>query len=328
MASTEDKRFFVVTIDTEIDKSADWMVPPDESFHSVLEGIPARLSPLFDGFGTKPTYLLSSEVIENDDCVSTLKGLRDCELGTHLHGDLIEPQRTIYELRNRSTAAMQCSYSKEIEREKLANLTDLFIRKFGHRPTSFRAGRFGAGKNTVGLLEELGYMVDSSVTPCVDWDFPEGRADFMHVRDQPYFPGRADIVDAGDSRILEVPVSIVCPRIRRYLHYSGNVRLLRHMNKFVESMFPAVWLRPSVHSTEEMLRVARSMERRKSPVVLNMMFHSMEVIPNASPYTKTEKECVAYLKRVEDILRYCRKNGFVFATLSELYPHYREDKHV
>jgi len=57
---------------------------------------------------------------------------------------------------NQNTSEIQSSYSQEIEFEKLKNLTDLFINKFGHRPTSFRAGRFGAGNNTISALENLG----------------------------------------------------------------------------------------------------------------------------------------------------------------------------
>ena len=81
----------LITIDTEIDKAKDWRVSSSESFSSVTTGIPDKLTKIFSKYGARPTYLLSPEVIRNDECVSILKNLKDCELGTHMHGDMIEP---------------------------------------------------------------------------------------------------------------------------------------------------------------------------------------------------------------------------------------------
>ena len=80
----------LITIDTEINKSRNWRVSSNQSFSSVTEGIPEKLTTLFSKYGARPTYLLSSEVIRDDDCLSVLRSLKDCELGTHLHGDMID----------------------------------------------------------------------------------------------------------------------------------------------------------------------------------------------------------------------------------------------
>ena len=311
--------FFVVTIDTEIDRSPDWRVSADESFSSVLDGIPRKLTPLFNRFGAKPTYLLSNEVIENKDCVAVLKNIDSCELGSHLHGDLVEPQRKVYKLGNTFNLAMQNSYPEEIEYQKLKNLTNLFVEKFGYSPTSFRAGRFAAGNNTITSLEELGYLVDSSVTPGVDWDYPEGRTNFLYAREQPYFPSKENLLAEGSSKVLEVPISIVPPRFKKHLYILDKVK---PVSGIVNRIFPTRWLRPSFQNSSEMLGVIKKMIRRyrmNNAVVLNMMFHSMEVIPGASPYTKTEGECQALLERIKTVLEYCARNSFAFATLSELY---------
>ena len=314
--------FFVITIDTEIDKSLNWKVSANETFSSVLDGIPKKLTPLFNQFGARPTYLLSSEVMENKECVSLLKSIDNCELGTHLHGDLIEPQRKVYKLANTRTGEMQNSYPKELEYQKLKNLTNLFIEKFGYPPTSFRAGRFAAGNNTVTLLEELGYLVDSSVTPGIDWNLPEGRANFLQAREQPYFPSKENLLEEGNSKVLEVPVSIVAPRFKKYFYTVDKVKVLRPVSVIINTIFPARWLRPSSQNPSGMLGVITKLLKRyggNNAIVLNMMFHSMEVIPNASPYTKTEDECEALLGRMGMVLEYCATNNFNFVTLSELY---------
>lgn len=315
--------FLVITIDTEIDKSINWRIPENETFLSVLKGIPNRLTPLFNQFGAKPTYLLSSEIIENDECVGLLKGVENCELGTHLHGDLLEPQRRVFELANAETSDMQCSYPYEIEYRKLSNLTNLFKVKFGYRPSSFRAGRFGAGNNTILLLEELGYRVDSSITPGIDWNFPEGRANFLEAKEQPYFPSKQNILKEGDSKVLEVPISIVSPSFRRFIHSFGKIRELHLVKKITNYAFPACWLRPSRQSSREMIHVINYYLKRygeNDHLVLNMMFHSMEIIPKASPYTRTEDECLSFLNRIKRVLQYCVSTNALCLTLSELYP--------
>lgn len=311
------KIFFTITIDTEIDRSLDWKVSEKETFFSVLEGIPKKLTPLFDKFAAKPTYFLSNEVMENNDCVNALKNIENCELGAHLHGDLIEPQRKIYGLSKAWTGAMQNSYTGEIEFQKLKNLTDLFFEKFGYKPKSFRAGRFAAGSNTIISLEKLGYLVDSSVTPGIDWNYPEGRANFIDAENQPYFPSKKNILKTGDSKILEVPVSIVGSEFRTPI---------KLFNKIVSKIFPIYWLRPSFQNSEEMIYVIKKIKNQnfeKKNIVLNMMFHSMEIIPSASPYTKTEKDCEDFLKKIEKVLEYCKINKFDFVTLSELYPYFK-----
>ena len=67
------------------------------------------------------------------------------------------------------TDAFQRDYPPDVEAAKLRDLTELFSRTFGRSPTSFRAGRFGIGPHSIPILEELGYLVESSVTPHMDW---------------------------------------------------------------------------------------------------------------------------------------------------------------
>jgi hypothetical protein len=50
-----------------------------------------------------------------------------------------------------------------LEGAKLALLTDTIAAGFGTRPIVYRAGRYGIGPNTLGLLADLGYRIDSSM---------------------------------------------------------------------------------------------------------------------------------------------------------------------
>src|SRR5258707_2132156 len=158
--------FLCVTIDCECDKGPGWRSQLPMRFDAVSEGIARRLSPLFAHHRAKPTYLLSSEVIRDAASRSILASLSGSrELGTHLHGEYVETDGPIAQV----TSDFQRDYPLDVERHKLGLLTEQFRSAFGERPRSFRAGRFGIGTHTVPLLEELGYEVDSSVTPFVDW---------------------------------------------------------------------------------------------------------------------------------------------------------------
>jgi len=304
----------LITIDTEIDKSRNWRVSSTQSFSSVTEGIPDKLTKLFSIYGARPTYLLSPEVIRDDDCLSILKNLNNCELGTHLHGDLIEPFGHEGPMANMHTNNMQSSYNYEIERQKMTNLTSLFATRFGHKPISFRAGRFAVGPNTLKILEELHYKVDSSVTPHIDWNNKEGRANFLNAPDQPYYPRQNDLLAPNGSGVLEVPVTILRSANCKKWHAKAIHSISRRI-------YPLQWLRPSYNTGDGMVDVMRRTSEvyaDKRDVTLTMMFHSMEVMPGASPYAAKEEDCRRILDHIEQALTHAKDNGFRFSTLGEM----------
>ncbi len=314
----------LITIDTEIDKGKDWKVSANESFSSVTTGIPDKLGRLFAKYGAKPTYLLSPEVIRDDACLSVLKHLKDCELGTHMHGDMIDPLGHQGSMANMATDNMQSSYTYEIERQKMVNLTALFATRLGYKPLSFRAGRFGAGLNTLRILDELNYKVDSSVTPNIDWNYKEGRANYLNAPDQPYYPMETDMLAPNGRGVLEVPVTILEPEKHRKWHSTA-------LHSLTDRLYRLQWLRPSNNTGEGMVEVMRQVVKQhadKKDVTLTMMFHSMEVMPGASPYADTEKDCQTLLDKIEMALAYAKDNQFRFSTLGEMPQYFRRPPRI
>lgn len=297
MREATERVLFLITIDTECDHDPKWTRSQPLAFRSVCEGVPQRLQPLFEAVGAVPAYLLTVEVMEDRQCVDTLRSLHGhFELGTHLHSAFIEPQKKYQDYAGVDSPDFQCHCAPEIEYEKLANLTRLFQREFGYAPRSFRAGRFGAGPNTIDALERLGYLVDTSVTPYMLWEHPDGPVDYRDAPEQPYAPAPGSLTRRGrDARgIVEIPVSM-------------RPRFLRN----------AQWLRPwmsSVESMKEVVRYQLKRHARSRTVVLNMMFHSMEVIPQATPYPQSEEEVSRYLDALYAILAWCRDQGYGFVS--------------
>jgi len=299
--------YLIVSIDCECDKGAKWRSQRPLAFTGVTDGIARRLQPLFARYGAKPTYLLSAEVMRDPASAETLARLEGShELGAHLHGEYADPGAFEPEV----TSAFQRDYPPDVEAAKLRYLTDLFSRTFGRRPTSFRAGRFGIGPHSIPILEELDYLVESSVTPHMDWA-PNGAPGlaFLSAPTQPYHPDRRDAGRPGESPLLEVPVTI---RPHRFAP-------LPFIGRRVEPR----WLRPTRTSAQalanlarEEMAAARAVDAER-PIVLNAMFHNVEIIPDASPYAKNEREAHAILTRLEGLLAFARGEGISVVGLSD-----------
>jgi len=253
--------------------------PP--SFEGVTDGVVRRIHPFFERFGAKPTYLLSPDVLRDPRCLETFGRLATCsELGTHL-----------------DQAAAN-------ERDALTEVTDLFIRAFGHQPQSFRGDAGGRESAPIAILESLGYAVDSSVTPCL------GRS--VEAPTQPYRPD-PDPEDAGrpgDSTVLEVPATI-----RR--------RTLSALPGLGGRLGPR-WLRPTRGPTNALLRVAEdelAAARRAAPtlpVILNAVLENVDVVPAASPHGANEEAARGILDGLRALLAFARRLDMPVVGLSDV----------
>jgi hypothetical protein len=304
VASNIEKVLLTVSIDTECDHDTKWIRANPLTFNSILTGVPNRLQPAFEEVGAIPTYLLTVEVMEDLECVNALRTLSGSyEYGTHLHAAFIEPEKKYYDYAGIDSPDFQSSYAPDIEFQKLKNLSELFERSFGYAPTSFRAGRYGANHHSLNSLQRLGYLVDSSVTPHIRWTEPNGVADFRKAPEQPYFPSKSSESESAPyekGRILEVPVTV-------------KPRLIRRSPK---------WFRPWFASVDEMKGIFRyHLNKYRSSQILsiNMMFHSMEVIEEASPYPQTAADVARFIDDMQRTLSWCQSEGAEFRGLSSLY---------
>ena len=295
-------RLLVISIDTEIDKCADWRIATPCSFKSITEGIPNILSPLFDRYGAIPTYLLSPEVIENDEACDVLSdlGIR-AELGTHLHPQFIEPERDLWpdNMDGKNANNIQSQYSREVEARKLQLLTENFKRRFGKSPTSFRAGRYGLSNHSFELLAGLGYIVDSSVTPGLIWKYAEGKLDYRKWSNDP------QIIKTNAGSIVELPLSILPnSRISPYLQLLPNL-IQRTAVKALGKRATFQWLRPSWAKPRDLINYLEYSTEQ----VLVLMFHSMEIITGASPYSVHIEDVKRIISILEELLEYCAKEN-------------------
>jgi hypothetical protein len=308
MSAGSESVFLCVSIDCECDKGPGWKTQKPLSFTGIIEGIAARLQPLFRHYGAKPTYLLSPEVLRDERSAAALAKIEsECELGTHLHGEFVEPGAFEPDV----TSAFQCNYDLPTEREKLRELTALFNLTFKSNPRSFRAGRFGIGRNSLGLLADLGYKVDSSVTPFKEWAKAGApAADFRDAPTQPYWPVLENPVAVSPTPgpLLEVPVTIR-PKALSYLPVVG-------------SLLEPNWLRPTKASGENLIGLAKAEiaagQGKGRPIILNCMFHNVEIQEGCSPYAASREEAEAILSRLGALLGFARGAGIAVIGLGDV----------
>lgn len=305
---------FAITIDTEVDKSHDWRVSNPETYVGINRGVSEVLQPLFDRYGVKPVYFLSNEILADpglSEVFSRYQAARTAELATHLHFEAAGPV-SIEKIAGQDLSGIQAQLSEMQERQALIWLTEKFEERFGEKPASFRAGRYGLGANSIRLLAELGYRIDSSVTPGIAWEYDIGgqiiSCDYRHASQHPYECAADNASLPGSSGILEVPVSLrKAPLTPREL-----LRLVLGKPR------RWVWARPGFATKSEMSKMIReSAINGNEKDILVMMFHNMEVIPAASPYCGTEAEAIAHVGEIEHFIKCAINEGLKPITLRQ-----------
>lgn len=307
--------FCCITIDTEPDSDTNWRRSTPLSYRSILTGIPEQLRPIWNKYEVFPTYFVSPEVVMSEICCEVLKDEVDCsaEIGSHLHGEYIEPEKKYPFIEGTLSDDYPCfAYLSDIEYEKIKNLTKLIMDNIGSRPKSYRAARYGADLETIRALVKLRYNVDSSITPHISWR-GSGGPDHSRGLEQPYWISETNYYSPdsrGEKKLLEIPITI------------GEKRFGSLGRCLPESWLLYSWLRPTHMTVYEMKHLADQYIEKyqnKGSVFLNMMFHSMEIVPNASPYTRSSLGTMLILWRLENIIKYLKKIGCEFITLQEAH---------
>lgn len=293
--------YLVVTIDTEEDMPG-WQVQPTPRVTNAA-ALP-RLQRVCEEHGLEPTYLVTHPMATQDPARGILKELAaHAEIGAHLHAWTCPPFDG--ELTDRVN--YQKDLSRARQREKLLRLGDAIEQGLGVHPTSHRAGRFGLDEVGFEVLEELGYLVDSSVAPLIDLR-ADGGPDYRGAPLAPYAPRRGAWLRAGEPRpLLEVPVGIALTRALpsplrwAYLHSPRALKLRGLLSKDYLGWIDLFWLYPTQYAVAEMQRAALAL-RRAGSAVWTLFLHSSELEPGQSPYTRSAEEVDRLLQRIDEFL--------------------------
>ncbi|MDF0665633.1 MAG: hypothetical protein P0119_06100 [Nitrospira sp.] len=309
----------VITIDTEEDN---WGIY--SQFGATLKNIERipELQALFDEFGAIPTYLITYPVATDPKAQSILNDIRRkgrCEIGAHCHPWNTPPFTEICSVKN----SWLCNLPSVLQLNKVRALTKMIAETFGVRPYSFRAGRWGFSVTVGEHLAALGYKVDTSITPYLDWTRDHGP-NFTQYSPLPFQLGvRNRIGEDFPVNVIEIPASI------GYLQ--ANANLSHKIYDFAKRPFPEflrlpgilaklglvnkIWLTPELCNSVSMIRLAEVMMRRGLPI-MNLSFHSTTLVAGLTPFVSTSADERKFLTGIKDFLRYAKDSGCEFHTLS------------
>ena len=170
-----------ITIDTEEDAWGEYLQNPNAPVDNVYY-LPV-LQKLLDKYGAMPTYLINYPVVSNGKARRILRKILEkgrCEIGTHCHPWNTPP---FEEGIGRHKMAL-CDLPNELLIKKMEELHKTIIERLKVVPLSFRAGKWCFGTSVAQCIYDLGYIIDTSVSPFVDWTDEEGP-DFSNA---PTFP--------------------------------------------------------------------------------------------------------------------------------------------
>lgn len=306
----------LVVVDTE--EEFDWSLPFDRASNAT-RSIPAqdRVHEIYDRFGLVPTYVMDYPVASSPVASRYLRALVDsgrAEFGTHCHPWVTPPHGEAVTLFN----SFHGNLPVELEAAKIRASTDAIAQAFGRAPKVFKAGRYGLGPNTMGILKELGYTVDCSYVPHTSFS-REGGPSFYHTPVQPFFTDPS-------CMLLEVPMSVgVCgvfggmgrrvPAIFDHpLSRAGRIPGVANRLGLLERLR----LSPEGYDLESQTRVMTTLFNQGLKV-FTLTYHSPTLQPGNTPYVNSQEDLTRFLATIEGVLSFFRDQlGGRFSTMSEI----------
>lgn len=286
----------MVVIDTE--EEFDWHGPFGRTGHSVdaLDDL-GRAQALFEGFGIVPVYAVDYPVADNPDRAAALRGwiaAGRAVLAAQLHGWVTPP----FEERVSRANSYQGNLPPALEHAKLAALIARVTDSFGVRPVIHKAGRYGIGPATPGIIAGLGFEIDLSICPRFDGR-RDGGPDHTRYSADPFRFGPG-------GRLLELPSTAgycgVLAPLGNPLHgLVASAPLERARLKAAFSrlgLLERIRLSPEGYSLADLKRLTRRL-LADGTRVLTFSFHSPSLRPGCTPYVKDADD-------LERLLATCR----------------------
>lgn len=293
-----------VVVDTE--EEFDWNAPFDRASTcvSAMEAI-GRGQAVFDAFSLKPTYVADFPVVDRPEGARPLLEILQagrCHVGAHLHPWVNPP----HDEPVNSLNSFACNLPETLEAAKIRALHARIEEVFGVPPVVYKAGRYGLALRTVTILEILGFLVDNSVIPHMDFS-AVGGPDFRGAAETPYWisptilempctTGYSGLL-AQSGQTLHEWASRPSLAPVRAVGALARLRLLNRIN-----------LSPETSTLAEMISLTRALYRR-GVRCFTMTFHSPSLQPGHTPYVNSTPELSAFLDRLRG---YC---DFFFGAL-------------
>lgn len=283
-----------VVIDTE--EEFDWSAPfnpQSTGTRNIAEQGLAQA--IFDRYGIVPTYVIDYPVAQSAEGQAVLRPIAErggCEIGAHLHPWVNPPQDEAVN----AFHSFPGNLPDGLEERKLDVLAGCIEATFGRRPVIYKAGRYGVGPATDGILKTLGFTIDVSVVPHTDFSAAQGP-DFS-AYDNGFYRTAGGITELPLSVHFVGHLAAWGPRLFPLLS-GGLARTLRLPGIFARlGLLERLRLSPEGHSLTDLIRQTRAALAAGQRSFM-LTYHSSSLLPGAAPYVHTEADRQAFLATLD-----------------------------
>ena len=286
----------LVVVDTE--EEFDWSAPFSRDNVSVtaIDEV-GRLQAVLARYRLIPTYAIDYPVASTTSSAERLSALAhrgECQIGAHLHPWVSPPYTEALGSRN----SYACNLGADLEREKIRRLKDAIVSGLDITPRSYKAGRYGFGPTTAPTLESLGFDVDLSVNPRMDFS-GDGGPSFEAMAPVPAFFG-------AQRRLLEVPCTTgfigVARRAGVPLHRAASASWLRPFRAVgilsKSGLLNKVMLSPEGNTLDEMRALTHALHQ-DGVRTFSLTLHSPSLKPGCTHYVRTVQERARLLATID-----------------------------
>lgn len=302
---------FAIFVDTE--EEFDWTAPLSREGHGVaaLAALPAAHA-RFAARGVPLTYMVDYPIAAAPAAIDRMREVLAqgyAAIGTQLHAWVNPP----FEEALTPANSYAGNLPPALEGAKIDALTDAITAAFGTRPIAYRAGRYGIGPNTLGLLAERGYALDTSMR--VGYAYAkDGGPDFTAI-------GNAAFRAGPDGRVVELPLTTVFAGALR----GRGAALHRRLGPIPKArgLFAQLGLLSRVALTPEDMPVAEALAAVRIALgegvrLLNFSFHSPSVAPGHTPYVRDTADLARFHGWWEQVLDLLDREGARPAALDQI----------
>ena len=302
---------FTILVDTE--EEFDWGAPLDRATHSVsaIAALPEAHRRFADR-GVPLTYMVDYPIATDPRSIDVLRQVISdgvSAIGTQLHAWVNPP----FEEALTPANSFAGNLPESLEAAKIDALTAAITSAFGQAPRAYRAGRYGIGPATLGLLAARGYRLDSSMRPAYEY-LAEGGPDFGAIGAHAFRAGPG-------GAIIELPLTTVFTGLAR----RGGVGLYRALGRFPKGkgIFARTHLLSRVALTPEEMPISDALEAITVAVgeglrLLNFSFHSPSVAPGHTPYVRDRADLAVFHLWWDRVLADLDRRGVAPASLDAI----------
>jgi glycosyltransferase involved in cell wall biosynthesis len=294
-----------VVVDTE--GEFDWDRPYDRASRAVESMRHLHLAQTIHvRHGLVPVFVVDYTIVESDHAVGILKEwLQDGHaiIGAHLQPWVNPPHEEAEVPENTYPGNLPFT----LEYRKLAHLTDMIEKRFGVRPTIYKAGRYGLGPSTARVLQSLGYEIDASVLPSTNLR-ATGGPDFTDFTPDPFWFGE-------DNRLFEVPLTRgfsgalgrFGPALSPAVHHPWSSRM--HVPGVLSrlGLLDRNTLTPEGTDLADHKRLTQAL-LRQGKKVFSYTYHSSSLLPGATEYIRNEGDRERFLNNMDQYFSFFKSS--------------------